>query len=131
MQADIVSEVEELSARVGAIRAAVGRSIFGQDDVVDQTLITLLSGGPAQCRAARRLLGLAGASMVAHAAEAQRNFVSKEMPDQTLAPGESMEGFIYYTPVAKSGWSRGARMTIKLTDTKTHQPRSMTIPLSE
>lgn len=77
------------------------------------------------------LLGLAGASMVAHAAEAQRNFVSKEMPDQTLAPGESMEGFIYYTPVAKSGWSRGARMTIKLTDTKTHQPRSMTIPLSE
>ena len=47
MQADIVSEVEELSARVGAIRAAVGRSIFGQDDVVDQTLITLLSGGHA------------------------------------------------------------------------------------
>ena len=47
MQADIVSEVEELSARVGAIRSAVGRSIFGQDDVVDQTLITLLSGGHA------------------------------------------------------------------------------------
>ena len=47
MQADIVSEVEGLSARVGAIRAAVGRTIFGQDDVVDQTLITLLSGGHA------------------------------------------------------------------------------------
>jgi MoxR-like ATPase len=47
MQPDIVSEVEDLSARVGAIRAAVGRTIFGQDDVVDQTLITLLSGGHA------------------------------------------------------------------------------------
>ena len=47
MQADIVSEVEELSARLGAIRAAVGLSIFGQDEVVDQTLIALLSGGHA------------------------------------------------------------------------------------
>jgi MoxR-like ATPase len=47
MQADIVSEVEDLSARVAAIRAAVGRTIFGQEDVIDQTLITLLSGGHA------------------------------------------------------------------------------------
>ena len=47
MQVDIVSEVEALSARVSAVRAAVGRTIFGQDDVVDQTLITLLSGGHA------------------------------------------------------------------------------------
>ena len=47
MQADIVSEVENLSARIGAIRAAVGRTIFGQDDVIDQTLITVLSGGHA------------------------------------------------------------------------------------
>ena len=47
MQADIVSEVEDLSARVGAIRAAVGLSIFGQEDVIDQTLITVLSGGHA------------------------------------------------------------------------------------
>jgi hypothetical protein len=78
------------------------------------------------------LLGLAGASMVAHAAEAQRNFVSKEMPDQTLAPGESMEGFIYYTPVPKTGlWDRGATMKINLTDTKSHETLSMTLPLSE
>ena len=39
------AEVEALGARIGRVRAAIGRVIFGQDEVVDQTLITLLSGG--------------------------------------------------------------------------------------
>jgi MoxR-like ATPase len=39
--------VETLVTRVGAVRTAIGRVIFGQDEVVDQTLITLLSGGHA------------------------------------------------------------------------------------
>jgi len=43
----ILGEVEALGARVGAVRAAIARVIFGQDEVVDQTLITLLSGGHA------------------------------------------------------------------------------------
>src|ERR1700723_938493 len=41
----ILSEVEALGARIGRVRAAIGRVIFGQDEVVDQPLITLLSGG--------------------------------------------------------------------------------------
>ena len=41
----ILAEVEALGARIGRVRAAIGRVIFGQDEVVDQTLITLLSGG--------------------------------------------------------------------------------------
>src|SRR5580693_5552019 len=43
----ILAEVEALGARIGRVRAAIGRVIFGQDEVVDQTLITLLSGGHA------------------------------------------------------------------------------------
>jgi MoxR-like ATPase len=43
----ILGEVEALGARVGAVRLAIARVIFGQDEVVDQTLITLLSGGHA------------------------------------------------------------------------------------
>ena len=39
------AEVEALGARIAGVRAAIGRVIFGQDEVVDQTLITLLSGG--------------------------------------------------------------------------------------
>jgi MoxR-like ATPase len=41
----ILSEVEALGTRIGRVRSAIGRVIFGQDEVVDQTLITLLSGG--------------------------------------------------------------------------------------
>jgi MoxR-like ATPase len=43
----ILSEIEALGARIGRVRTAIGRVIFGQDEVVDQTLITLLSGGHA------------------------------------------------------------------------------------
>ena len=37
--------VEALGSRVAAVRTGIGRVIFGQNEVVDQTLITLLSGG--------------------------------------------------------------------------------------
>jgi MoxR-like ATPase len=42
---DIVAEVEALGARIAGVRAQIGRAILGQSEVVDQTLITLLSGG--------------------------------------------------------------------------------------
>ena len=42
---DLLAEVEALGARIAAVRTQVGRAIYGQPDVVDQTLITLLSGG--------------------------------------------------------------------------------------
>ncbi|MGY4803168.1 AAA family ATPase [Teichococcus aerofrigidensis] len=41
----LVAEVEALGARLGRVRGAVGRVIFGQEEVVEQVLITLLSGG--------------------------------------------------------------------------------------
>jgi MoxR-like ATPase len=42
---DILAEVEALGVRIAAVRAQIGRAIFGQQEVVDQTLITLLAGG--------------------------------------------------------------------------------------
>ena len=41
----ILAAAEALGARIAQVRAAIGRVIFGQDEVIDQTLITLLSGG--------------------------------------------------------------------------------------
>jgi MoxR-like ATPase len=41
----LIAEVEALGSRLVAVRQAIGRIIFGQREVVDQTLITLLSGG--------------------------------------------------------------------------------------
>src|SRR5579883_341638 len=42
-----VADIEELSAKVGRVRQSIGRVIFGQREVVEQTLVTLLSGGHA------------------------------------------------------------------------------------
>ena len=41
----LVAEAEALASRLGQVRQAVGRVIFGQEQVVERTLITLLSGG--------------------------------------------------------------------------------------
>ena len=41
----VLHEVEALGARIAAVRSAIGRIIFGQPVVVDETLITLLCGG--------------------------------------------------------------------------------------
>ncbi|MGO1118756.1 AAA family ATPase [Rhodovibrionaceae bacterium A322] len=41
----LAEEIEALSDQLVRIRAAIGEVIFGQQDVIDQTLITLLGGG--------------------------------------------------------------------------------------
>ena len=41
----ILAATEALGAQVVQVRTAIARVIFGQDEVIDQTLITLLSGG--------------------------------------------------------------------------------------
>jgi MoxR-like ATPase len=45
--AALVAALEALGDRLSRVREAIGRVIFGQQAVVDQTLITLLSGGHA------------------------------------------------------------------------------------
>lgn len=41
----LVAEAEALAERLARVRQSIGRVIFGQEQVVDRTLITLLSGG--------------------------------------------------------------------------------------
>ena len=50
----LLAEIEALEARLAQARAGIGRVIFGQDRVIDETLITLLAGGHAL------LIGLPG-----------------------------------------------------------------------
>ncbi|MCH9013759.1 MAG: MoxR family ATPase, partial [Proteobacteria bacterium] len=45
--AKLADEIEALGQRLHAVRESIGRVIFGQRRVVDQTLITLLAGGHA------------------------------------------------------------------------------------
>ncbi len=44
---DIIHAVADLNARMTEARAGIGRVIFGQQRVIDETLITLLAGGHA------------------------------------------------------------------------------------
>ena len=41
----LISEIEALGATLARVRESVGRVIFGQQQVIDQALITLLAGG--------------------------------------------------------------------------------------
>jgi MoxR-like ATPase len=41
----LVAEAEALAGKLARVREAIGRVIFGQEQVVERTLITLLSGG--------------------------------------------------------------------------------------
>ncbi len=43
----LVADVEALGARAAAARAEIGRVIFGQESVIEEVLVTLLSGGHA------------------------------------------------------------------------------------
>ena len=45
--ADLVGDIERLGGRIAEVRAEIGRVIFGQEEVVEQVLVTLLSGGHA------------------------------------------------------------------------------------
>ncbi len=40
-----LAEIEALAPRLAALRAEIGRAIFGQNAVIEETLITLLAGG--------------------------------------------------------------------------------------
>ena len=44
---DLVAEVEALGERLAIVRERIGEVIFGQTDVIEQALITILSGGHA------------------------------------------------------------------------------------
>jgi hypothetical protein len=76
-------------------------------------------------------VGLIGLAMNSQSAEIQRNLTGKEMPDATLSPGKSMEGFIYFTPVKKgTDWTRTTAVSVNLTETRTRQMLALSIPLS-
>jgi MoxR-like ATPase len=44
---DLVAEIDALGKRLALVRERIGRVIFGQREVIDQALITLLAGGHA------------------------------------------------------------------------------------
>ena len=67
MQDTLIAELDRLTASIAAARAEIARVIFGQDEVVEQTLVALLCGGHALLVG---VPGLAKTLLVASLAEA-------------------------------------------------------------
>ena len=44
---ELAEQIESLGEKLGLVRQSIGRVIFGQQEVIDETLITLLAGGHA------------------------------------------------------------------------------------
>ncbi|MFA5123280.1 AAA family ATPase [Zavarzinia sp.] len=44
-QDGLVQEIDRLGARLGSLKAAIGEIVFGQEVVIEQSLVTLLAGG--------------------------------------------------------------------------------------
>lgn len=42
---ELIDAIEDLGQRIGDAKLGIGRVIFGQENVVEETLITLLAGG--------------------------------------------------------------------------------------
>lgn len=125
-------DIQLIPAGTNAVMTGSGQNIqrsrAGADTMEVVGAVGIGLGGLATAPAGV-VLALAGAAMSSEASEIQRNFIDKEMPDQTLAPGESMEGFIYFTPVKKGeDWSRKMTARIRLTETSTHQMTEFNIP---
>ncbi len=47
IDAKLAEQIESLGEKLGLVRQSIGRVIFGQQEVIDETLITLLAGGHA------------------------------------------------------------------------------------
>jgi hypothetical protein len=76
------------------------------------------------------VLMLAGMGMVSEQTEVRRNLISKELPDQTLGPGKSMEGFLYFQGLAKKPtWIHDSHIAFGLRETTTQQAITGTLPL--
>lgn len=76
-------------------------------------------------------MGLAAAARISHATQVQMNFTSKELGDQTLSPGQSAEGFIYFGPIKQGeDWTRGTVVQVKLLPTRNENPVEVKISLT-
>ncbi|MCX6906712.1 MAG: hypothetical protein NTY01_01575 [Verrucomicrobia bacterium] len=58
----------------------------------------------------------AGAQMIADQTAVRHNMVTKELPEGTLSPGESLEGFVYYQFADKQPSMNGGKVIVTLTE---------------
>jgi hypothetical protein len=60
----------------------------------------------------------------------EKNFVDKEWRNQTLSPGQSAEGFVYFNFGKKTNWIENAALRIDSLNTRNQQTNTVIVPLS-
>ena len=69
----------------------------------------------------------AGAKAISDKSAIEHNFTSQEFGDRTISPGQTAEGFVYYKLNGREHWGNGAHLEVKLLDTKTESPLSLSL----
>jgi hypothetical protein len=72
----------------------------------------------------------AGGKLTSDAMVVEKNFVDKEWRNQTLSPGQSAEGFIYFNFGQKTNWVDGTSLRIDSLNTRNQQTNTIILPLS-
>ena len=73
---------------------------------------------------------IAGNKLIADAMVVEKNFVDKEWHNQTLSPGQSAEGFIYFNFGKKTNWLDGASLRVDCLNTRNQQTNTIILPLA-
>lgn len=91
--------------------------------------------------AAANAVGMAGAAVISFplliasgkltkdAMVKEKNFVDKEWRNQTLSPGQSAEGFLYFRVSPENPWPAGAQLRINTLDVRSQQATTFLVPL--
>ena len=75
------------------------------------------------------MIGIAG-KLLSDATIMERNMVDKEWRNQTLAPGQSAEGFLYFNVPKKTNWVASTALQINALNTRNQQTTTLLIPLT-
>ena len=111
--------------------------VSGKDSPLsDASTARSIASGEAMALTGAALAGLAttpiliglGSHQVKQATTVQRNFTEKELRDKTLAPGQVIEGFVYYQMPQKNASFQGT-FQASLVSTGNQQTNTLQIPI--
>jgi hypothetical protein len=75
------------------------------------------------------MVGIAG-KLLSDATIMEKNMVDKEWRNQTLAPGQSAEGFLYFDVGKKTNWVSAADLRLDCLNTRNQQTSTLLVPLA-
>jgi hypothetical protein len=73
--------------------------------------------------------GWYGMKQSSDASKARQNLAANRLLDETLSPGRSMQGFVYFKLPAKSTLGGGSKLTLSAENSSTHEKVEIVVPI--